>query len=92
MNSKLETILGTFKVIMTYKPSADDDILLKMTNCINKSALPIITEGFSPDEAIQLIDEFQLEKDLFDSIRVNGGSAERLTLSLKEKVIAFQSF
>lgn len=36
--------------------------------------------------------EKELEKQLFDSLRVGGGAAQRLTLSLQKKIVDFQSF
>ena len=92
MKHRISTILGNFEVWMSYQPSVDDETFLRLTNCINESALPVISQGHTPEEALQLIDEYELEKKLFESLQEGRGSAQRLTLSLKEKKIKFQNF
>ena len=92
MKHRISTILGSFEVWMSYQPSADDEVLLRLTNCINETSLPLISQGNTPEECLQLLDEFDLEKKLFASLQEGRGSAQRLTLSLKEKKIEFQSF
>lgn len=92
MRHEIETILGTFEVWMSYQPTADSDTFRRLEKCINQAALPIISQGHTPEECLKLLDEFELEKKLFASLQEGRGSAQRLTLSLKEKKIEFQSF
>ena len=92
MKNEIMTVLGKFKVFMSYKPSEDDEILLRMTACINNKALPLLAEGFDKNDALDLLDEGELEKALFDSTRAGGGAAERLSLSLKKKEIQLTSW
>lgn len=146
MKNKIMTVVGKFDVEMTYKPSPDDSILLKLADAVNRFFLPYVPRNFNPDtgDIMEIVDniisqvkadndigkalkqtfptidmfeldevithltldsrkepaqklifsllEKELEKQLFDSLRVGGGAAQRLTLSLKKKVIDFQSF
>ena len=92
MKHEIMTVLGKFKVFMSYSPSDDDDILLKMTACINDKALSLLQEGFDTKDTLDLLDEGELEKALFDSTRAGGGAAERLSLSLKKKEIQLTSW
>ena len=92
MKHKIMTILGEFNVFMSYKPSVDDNILLNMTECINSKALPLLQEGFDAKDALDLLDEGELEELLFDATRAGGGAAERLSLSLKKKEIQLTSW
>ena len=95
MKHSIMTILGEFTVWMTYQSAADDPTLKKLTKAINDYALPFIPKGFDSDQlnrVLEKMSEAELEKKLFDSLRVRGGSAPRLTLSLKDRKIEFQSF
>ena len=98
MKHSIMTILGEFTVWMTYQSAADDPTLKKLTKAINDYALPFIPKGFDEDDSDELnrvlekMSEAELEKKLFDSLRVNDGSAPRLTLALKDRKIEFQSF
>lgn len=149
MKSKTITVVGKFDVEMTYKPSPDDSILLKLANAVNRFFIPYLPREFDPDtgDIMEIVEnvisqvqknndldnallqifpstepfernevvanltlttlevrkevtqklifsliEKELEKKLFESQTVGNGSAQRLQLSLKKKVIEFQSF
>lgn len=149
MKSKIITVVGKFDVEMTYKPSPDDSILLKLANAVNRFFIPYLPREFDPDtgDIMEIVEnvisqvqknndldnallqifpstepfernevvanltlttlevrkevtqklifsliEKELEKKLFESQTVGNGSAQRLQLSLKKKVIEFQSF
>lgn len=149
MKSKILTVVGKFDVEMTYKPSPDDSILLKLANAVNRFFIPYLPREFDPDtgDIMEIVEnvisqvqknndldnallqifpstepfernevvanltlttlevrkevtqklifsliEKELEKKLFESQTVGNGSAQRLQLSLKKKVIEFQSF
>lgn len=149
MKSKIITVVGKFDVEMTYKPSPDDSILLKLANAVNRFFIPYLPRKFDPDtcDIMEIVEnvisqvqknndldkallqifpstepfecneivanltlttlevrkevtqklifsliEKELEKKLFESQTVGNGSAQRLQLSLKKKVIEFQSF
>lgn len=95
MKHSIMTILGEFTVWMTYQSAADDPTLKKLTKAINDYALPFIFDEDDSDQlnrVLEKMSEAELEKKLFDSLRVRGGSAPRLTLSLKDRKIEFQSF
>lgn len=134
---------------MTYKPSPDDSILLKLADAVNRFFIPYLPREFDPDtgDIMEIVEnvisqvqknndldkallqifpstepferneivanltlttlegrkevtqklifsliEKELEKKLFESQTVGNGSAQRLQLSLKKKVIEFQSF
>lgn len=149
MKSKIIIVVGKFDVEMTYKPSPDDSILLKLANAVNRFFIPYLPREFDPDtgDIMEIVEnvisqvqknndldnallqifpstepfernevvanltlttlevrkevtqklifsliEKELEKKLFESQTVGNGSAQRLQLSLKKKVIEFQSF
>ncbi len=149
MKSKIITVVGKFDVEMTYKPSPDDSILLKLADAVNRFFIPYLPREFDPDtgDIMEIVEnvisqvqknndldkallqifpstepferneivanltlttlegrkevtqklifsliEKELEKKLFESQTVGNGSAPRLQLSLKKKVIEFQSF
>lgn len=149
MKSKIITVVGKFDVEMTYKPSPDDSILLKLADAVNRFFIPYLPREFDPDtgDIMEIVEnvisqvqknndldkallqifpstepferneivanltlttlegrkevtqklifsliEKELEKKLFESQTVGHGSAQRLQLSLKKKVIEFQSF
>lgn len=146
MRNKIMTVAGEFDVEMTYKPSPDDEILLKLSDAVNRFFLTYVPRNFNPDtgDIMEIVDniisqvkadndigkalkqtfpttdmfeldeviahltldsrkepaqklifsllEKELEKQLFDSLRVGGGAAQRLTLSLQKKIVDFQSF
>lgn len=100
INNKIMTILGEVTVVMSYKPSSDDVILLKLTEAFNDFALRFIPNDFNSkdpstvDAVFSIMAEYEgeLEDILFKSLTVGGGSAQRLTLSLKNRKIEFQSF
>lgn len=150
MKSKIITVVGKFDVEMTYKPSPDDSILLKLADAVNRFFIPYLPREFDPDtgDIMEIVEnvisqvqknndldkallqifpstepferneivanltlttlegrkevtqklifsliEKELEKKLFESQTVGNGSAQRLQLSLKKKVIEFhQSF
>jgi len=101
MNNKIMTILGEVTVVMSYKPSSDDVILLKLTEAFNDFALRFIPNDFNAKDpsmvdavvfSIMAEYEGELEDILFKSLTVGCGSAQRLTLSLKNRKIEFQSF
>lgn len=92
MKHSIMTILGEFTVWMTYQSAADDPTLKKLTKAINDYALPFIPNSDQLNRVLEKMSEAELEKKLFDSLRVNDGSAPRLTLALKDRKIEFQSF
>ena len=89
---RIATIIGEFAVNMSYHPIGEDSTLLKLTNCVNAMALPLIQKGNSPEEAFEKLNEAYLENALFDCLREKGGSGQRITLSLKSRTISFSNF
>lgn len=101
MKLKLATVLGNFDVYMTYSPSSGDPTLNNLATAINTysaRALVSVAQEFPDldpvkdsnaitDLAIKSLDEAELEKALFESLRVGGGSAPRVCLSLKNRRI-----
>ena len=49
MKSKIITVVGKFDVEMTYKPSPDDSILLKLADAVNRFFIPYLPREFDPD-------------------------------------------
>lgn len=92
MNQKIMTVLGEFVVSLSWKPQGEDFILLKLTDCINQSALPMLQDGMAPDEVLKNLDEALLEEDLFNCLTVPGGAGQRLSLNLKRRSIELSNF
>ena len=73
MRHTINTNIGDITVFLSYKPiNADDKILERFANAINESTT---------------LDEAAIEKALYETTRVNGGSGLRLTFSLSRKEI-----
>lgn len=67
MKHTITTNIGDITVFFSYNPTRDDKVLERFANAINESAT---------------LDEAAIEKALFETTRVNGGSGLRLTFSL----------
>lgn len=72
MRNTINTKIGDITVFLSYQPTADDKVLERFTNAINESAT---------------LDEASIEKALYETTRVNGGSGLRLTFSLSRMEI-----
>ena len=58
MRNKIMTVAGEFDVEMTYKPSPDDEILLKLSDAVNRFFLPYVPRNFNPDtgDIMEIVD------------------------------------
>lgn len=92
MRLKIMTVLGEFYVILTYQPTGEDQTLFKFTRCVNDMALKYIQKGKTPEQALGLINEAELEKKLFNCLKAPAGAGPRVTLSLKTKEIQVHNF
>lgn len=72
MPHTITTNIGDITVFLSYSPTRDDKILERFANVINESAT---------------LDEAAIEKALYETTRVNGGSGLRLTFSLSRMEI-----
>lgn len=108
MKNTITTIVGDFKVNLSYQPSADDMILNRFTAVINRHATQpmVIVSEAHPDLdtvkdfeklstlAIKLMEanEAKIEKELYEATRAGGGAGRRLELSLKAREINPSNF
>lgn len=106
MKHVITTILGNFDVHMSYSPAADDLTLNRLTATINKFAtqpLVIVADEYPEldtikdsdkiaELALELVDEAELEKALFNTTKVANGAGQKVTLSLKKREIEFLSW
>ena len=108
MKNTITTIVGDFKVNLSYQPSADDMILNRFTAVINRYATQpmVIVSEAHPDLdtvkdfeklsalAIELMesDEAEIEKELYKTTCAGGGAGRRLQLSFKNKEIDLSNF
>jgi hypothetical protein len=96
--NKIMTIIGEFEVRTSYPIFADDKVLLNLLEAFNRYALKFLPSGFDDrnsdmvNQVINHMSEADLEEVLFNANRAGEGSAPRLTLSIKKRLIEFQSF
>lgn len=73
MRHTINTNIGDITVFLSYQPiKADDKVLERFATAINES---------------NTLDEAAIEKALYETTRVNGGSGLRLTFSLSRMEI-----
>ncbi len=97
-SSKIMTVIGKFEVRTSYPLFADAKVLLNLAEAFNSYALKFLPSGFDNrdsdmvNQVISNMSEADLEEVLFNANRAGEGSAPRLTISLKKRLIEFQSF
>ena len=92
MKNRIETMLGSFIVWMSYKPSANDSTLKRLKRCIDEEAKKMIDSGVPMPELTKRINESNLEKKLYNSLCEADGAAPRLSLDLGARIIELSNF
>ena len=92
MKNRIETMLGSFIVWMSYKPSANDSTLKRLKKCIDEEAKEMIDSGIGTPELANRVNEEKLEKKLYDSLCEADGAAPRLSLDFNARTIELLNF
>lgn len=92
MKNRIETMLGSFIVWMSYKPSENDSTLKRLKKCIDEEANKMIDSGVPMPELADRVNEERLEKGLYDSLCEADGAAPRLSLDLRARTIELSNF